>query len=290
MSISILCVDDDPNILESYRRTLGRRYDVYLALGPIQGLEKLELGPRYAVILSDKHMPDMDGVEFLRRASERFPSSCRVMLTGDADTETAMDAVNRGNIQRFLQKPCPSAVLEQVVADAVTQYQARQTGEELLELRRASVKQLSRILGWSDPGAVELGERALRRAMTMAGQKGQNLPSAAVVALQLAEIGRLSSPLEGPHQAQAGAAVLGSMPGWEEAADFLLQAHGLKAASLMGSLLRLSLDMEKAALDLSSEAPLLDRVRARHLGNPWFRGLDEAPSPEKGTASMVPTA
>jgi DNA-binding NtrC family response regulator len=119
MEISILCVDDDPNILEGYRRILGRRFQVYLARGPEQGLEKLDMGPHYSVILCDKHMPGMDGVEFLRQASERFPASIRVMLTGDADSQTAIDAVNRGNIQRFLLKPCPSKLLEQVVDEAV---------------------------------------------------------------------------------------------------------------------------------------------------------------------------
>src|SRR6478609_6529091 len=123
MSISILCVDDDPNVLEGYRRLFGRRYDVYLACGPLQGLEKLELGPRYSVIISDKHMPDMDGVEFLNRASRSFPHSVRVMLTGDGDQQTVVDAVNRGNIQRFLVKPCPSRVLDQVIDEAVAMSQ-----------------------------------------------------------------------------------------------------------------------------------------------------------------------
>lgn len=127
MSFNILCVDDDPNILEGYRRLLGRRYNVYLACGPKQGLEKLDMGPHYAVIISDRHMPDMDGIEFLRLASGRFPCSVRIMLTGDADQQTAVDAVNRGNIQRFLSKPCPSKRLEEVVDEAValSQQQSR---------------------------------------------------------------------------------------------------------------------------------------------------------------------
>ena len=275
MSVSILCVDDDPNILESYRRLFSRRYDVYLAEGPIQGLQKLELGPRYAVIISDKHMPDMDGVEFMRRVSERFPSAYRVMLTGDADNETALDAVNRGNIQRFLQKPCPSSVLEKVVEEGVAVYHAQQSNDALAESRRAAAGQLLRVLSWTRPGAAELSRKALHRAQVMAGKKGQVLPEAAVLALQLAEVGVLSSSVEGSHRAQAGAALLGSMPGWEETADLFLQAHGLKACSLLGYLLFLSLDLERASMSSDSDQPALDQIRSRHLGNPWFRGLEE---------------
>jgi FixJ family two-component response regulator len=291
MSISILCVDDDPSILESYRRAFGRRYDVYLAQGPLQGLEKLELGPRYAVIITDKHMPDMDGVEFMRRVSERFPSAYRVMLTGDADSETAVDAVNRGNIQRFLQKPCPSSTLEKVIEEGVAIYHARQDGDALAEARRAAAQQLARVLAWTRPAAAELSRKALHRAQVLAGKKGQTLPEAAVLALQLAEIGVLSSTLEGPHQAQAGAALLGSMPGWEETADLFLQAHGLKPCSLLGYLLYVALDLERAALAPASELAPMERIRSRHLGNPWFRSLEEGkPTAERSLPGMAKAA
>jgi DNA-binding NtrC family response regulator len=119
MSISILCVDDDHNVLEAYRRAFGRRYDVYLAQGAMQGLEKLDMGPFYSVIISDKEMPYMDGIEFLDVASQRFPGSVRVMLTGHADQAPTQAALKQGKIQRLLAKPYPVKELEKVVEEAV---------------------------------------------------------------------------------------------------------------------------------------------------------------------------
>ena len=121
MSISILCVDDDPNVLEAYRRAFCRRYDVYLAQGPVQGLEKLDMGPFYSVIISDKNMPLMDGVEFLDLARQRFPGSVRLMLTGLADEEDTQTALKVGTIQTLLAKPCPVRTLEKIVDEAVAQ-------------------------------------------------------------------------------------------------------------------------------------------------------------------------
>ena len=64
------------------------------------------LGP-FAVVVADMRMPGMDGVEFLQHVKEMSPDTVRIMLTGNADMQTAIDAVNKGNIFRFLTKPCP---------------------------------------------------------------------------------------------------------------------------------------------------------------------------------------
>ena len=119
MSISILCVDDDLNMLEAYRRTFGRRYELYLAKGPVQGLEKLEMGPFYSVIISDQKMPLMNGIEFLSIAKERFPGSVRLMLTGLEDDPETQAAVQNGIVQQLFTKPCPVKVMEKVVAECV---------------------------------------------------------------------------------------------------------------------------------------------------------------------------
>ena len=71
-------------------------------------------GP-YAVIMSDLRMPVMDGIQFLSRVREISPDSVRMMLTGDADLENAIRAVNKGNIFRFLTKPCTPDVLAEVI-------------------------------------------------------------------------------------------------------------------------------------------------------------------------------
>jgi response regulator RpfG family c-di-GMP phosphodiesterase len=120
-AINILCVDDDLNVLEGYRRTFGRRYNVYLAQGPLQGVDKLQLGPFYSAIISDKNMPLMDGIDFLDFAKHVFPGSVRLMLTGLADDPATLEALKEGKIQRLLAKPCPVKELEKAVEEAVGQ-------------------------------------------------------------------------------------------------------------------------------------------------------------------------
>src|ERR1700682_6028519 len=102
----ILFVDDEPELLTSFKRTLRDSYDVETANSGIEGLKALaERGP-YAVIVADMRMPGMNGIEFLVRASEEAPDSVRLMLTGDADQQTSVEAINKGQIFRFLTKPC----------------------------------------------------------------------------------------------------------------------------------------------------------------------------------------
>jgi CheY-like chemotaxis protein len=272
MSISILCVDDDPNILEGYRRLLSRRYDVYLACGPQQGLEKLDLGPNYSVIISDKHMPGMDGVAFLKRVSQRFPASVRVMLTGDADQSSAIEALNQGIIQRFLAKPCPSQLLAQVVDEAVGRCRQQQQSVELRQVRRAAASMLAQSLQLARPGMADLGLRALARAQGLARERGMDLPEAAEVALRLTGLAAMANG------AEAGAALLAGMPGWDEAAELFLQAQGLRPASLLGSLMKLALDLELAVELKGSQEAALDFVRPLHRDSPWLGAMDHGPA------------
>ena len=115
MNHRILLVDDDPNILQGYQRQLHKHVDIETAQNGIAGLKSLkEKGP-FAVIISDLRMPGMDGIAFLAEAREQSPDSVRVMLTGHADLEAAINAVNKGNIFRLLTKPCPAENLLQTV-------------------------------------------------------------------------------------------------------------------------------------------------------------------------------
>ena len=108
----ILFVDDDPNLLSAVSRGLRGRYDVQTAVGPEEGLAAVrERGAHhsFAVVVADMRMPGKNGVDFLMDVAEIAPFSVRMMLTGQADQQTAIDAVNKGNIFRFLTKPCKRA-------------------------------------------------------------------------------------------------------------------------------------------------------------------------------------
>src|SRR4051812_10280575 len=93
----ILFVDDDPNILAGYQRTLRKRYSVATALSADEGLALIESDGPFAVVVADMQMPGTNGIQFLRKAQEKAPDSIRLMLTGNADQKTAIDAVNEGH-------------------------------------------------------------------------------------------------------------------------------------------------------------------------------------------------
>src|SRR5689334_10150530 len=102
--VRILCVDDERSLLDGLTLTLGRRYDVETATSGAQALELLERDPNRAVIMSDMRMPGMDGATFLAKARGMVPEAVRVLLTGQAEIETAIAAVNEGQVFRFLTK------------------------------------------------------------------------------------------------------------------------------------------------------------------------------------------
>jgi response regulator RpfG family c-di-GMP phosphodiesterase len=112
---SLLLVDDEPNILNALRRLLhGRGYRVHIAPGGAAGLELLA---REAVdlVMSDMRMPEMDGAEFLGKVRSSWPDTVRVLLTGYADIASTIDAINRGEIFRYVSKPWDEAHLLSVI-------------------------------------------------------------------------------------------------------------------------------------------------------------------------------
>ena len=132
MSEKILFVDDDPNLLASCERMLRRQFQVETAEGGEAGLAKLASRGPYAVVVADRQMPRMDGIEFLGAVRKRSPNSIRIMLTGNADLEGAIRVVNEGSIFRFLTKPCPPDMMNRAMQDAQAQYRLVSAEKELL--------------------------------------------------------------------------------------------------------------------------------------------------------------
>jgi EAL domain-containing protein (putative c-di-GMP-specific phosphodiesterase class I)/CheY-like chemotaxis protein len=120
----VLCVDDESRLLDAMRALLELRYSVITAVGAEAALGLLAQYANVAVILSDMQMPGMDGIEFLERCCALVPEAQRIMLTGQADLATAMSAVNRGQVFRFLTKPCAAPQLLEAVAAAAARYAA----------------------------------------------------------------------------------------------------------------------------------------------------------------------
>jgi CheY-like chemotaxis protein len=133
MTKKILLVDDDPKLLNSLKRNLCIEYDVTIAESGQQALDRLEALEQFSVIVTDMRMPHMDGVQFIEKARRLAPNTVYLMLTGNQDIQTAMKAVNDGQVFRFLNKPCEVAEIKRALDAALKQYSLIHTEKELLQ-------------------------------------------------------------------------------------------------------------------------------------------------------------
>lgn len=156
----VLFVDDEPHILATFSRNLRKVVAVDTAEGPEQGLVAVrERGP-FAVVISDLKMPGMDGITFLEHVRELAPDTVRIILTGHGNYESAISAVNRGAVFRFLTKPTPPEVLLPALRDAINQYKLITAERELLRgTLRGSVQVLMDVLSLVSPEAINRSER-----------------------------------------------------------------------------------------------------------------------------------
>jgi response regulator RpfG family c-di-GMP phosphodiesterase len=155
----ILFVDDDPNLLAALQRNLRKQFVFDTALGAAEALLLVQTDGPYAVVVADMNMPGMNGIELLERIQAVSPATVRLMLTGNADQQTAVDAVNRGAVFRFLNKPCPPEELAGAVETALKQYEIQRVERELLEgTVSGSVRMLTDVLGMAAPDALGRGQ------------------------------------------------------------------------------------------------------------------------------------
>lgn len=127
----ILIVDDEPDNLQLLYRTLRRDYDVTKAQGPLEALEILK-EKDFQCILSDHKMPDMDGVEFLKRTADSHPDTIRLLVTAYSDVEILMNAINYAKIYRYIKKPYSPEELLHIVQLALEYYQLKEDNRRLI--------------------------------------------------------------------------------------------------------------------------------------------------------------
>src|SRR6201997_3840684 len=163
MPEQILLVDDDRDILDGYRRTLRGEFLIDVAQSGQEALGLIDTKGPYAVVISDIRLPGMDGIELLRRVKSAAPETVRVMLTGNAETETAIEAINEGNIFRFLIKPCSKEMMAKTITAALMQYRLIVAEKQLLEQTLSGCLQvLSEVLSLVNPAAFSRADRARR--------------------------------------------------------------------------------------------------------------------------------
>ncbi len=169
MTEKILLVDDDPNILNGYRRSLRKTFKLRTAIGAQSALTTLEEDGPFAVVITDMKMPGMDGLQFLNEVRKNYPETVRIMLTGHADLQTAMDAINGGAIFRFLTKPCTPEKMSQVIRISIEQYRLQRSDKDLLDKTvKSSVKVLTDILSLVNPTAFGRASRIRRYVLQLA--------------------------------------------------------------------------------------------------------------------------
>ncbi len=154
MGDKILLVDDEPAFLTGYKLILPETLEADTAVGGERGLAAIRDHGPYAVVVSDMRMPGMTGVQFLAQVRQAAPDTVRIMLTGYSDVSAAMDAVNQGNIFRFLAKPCEQEVLSNAITSGLVQYRLVTSEKDLLEnTLMGSIKVLTDVLSAVSPEA-----------------------------------------------------------------------------------------------------------------------------------------
>ncbi len=156
----ILFVDDEELVLASYQRVLRKQFAFDVASSGQQAIDIVGSHEPYAVVVSDMRMPGMNGIELLRRVKAISPQTIRLMLTGNSDVQTAIDAVNEGSVFRFLTKPCSPEALATAISDGLIQYRLIRAEKELLEnTLHGSIRLLTEVLGLVNPAAFNQSSR-----------------------------------------------------------------------------------------------------------------------------------
>lgn len=134
----MLVVDDEPDNLDLLYRTFRRNFNVFKAESGVRALEILEDEGEVAVIISDQRMPEMKGTEFLSKTVPQFPNTVRIILTGFTDIEDLVDAINSGQVYKYITKPWDPNELKAVVERAAETYEL--LNQRTAELNRAQAQ------------------------------------------------------------------------------------------------------------------------------------------------------
>lgn len=143
--ITVLYVDDEENNLFSFKATFRIKYKVLTALSGNEALDILGKNLVH-IIITDQRMPEMTGIEFLEKVLEKFPDPMRILLTGYADMNAVIDAVNKGKIFHYLAKPWNEEELDLTINRAYEKYLAKVRLKEMNAKLEVSNDQLEFLL------------------------------------------------------------------------------------------------------------------------------------------------
>lgn len=177
MNNKILCVDDEESILRGFQLNLRKDFEVHLASDGVEGLEVFEKEGGFALVLSDMRMPRMNGADMLAEIKKQNHEVSTILLTGHTDFDSAMAAVNDGNVFRMLSKPCPPERLIKVLKDGLEQHDLVKSKRILLDQTlRGAVEALAESLSTAKPLFFGRVQRVRRMANELA--KKLSIPNA----------------------------------------------------------------------------------------------------------------
>ena len=159
---NILLVDDEEDNLALLYRTLRGAYNLDRSTSPLKALDMME-EKDYHLIISDHKMPEMDGVEFLKRASEKHPEMMRILLTAYSDANILIDAINYAKIYRYLKKPYNPEELQLIVSSALEFLQLKYDNDKLIvDLKELFAGTIKAIMGALDAKDSYTSGRSMR--------------------------------------------------------------------------------------------------------------------------------
>lgn len=297
--VKVLLVDDERSILDGLSRGLRGLYDLRMATSGAEGIAILEREPDLAVVMSDMRMPAMNGAAFLAKAKELVPDATRLLLTGQADMEDAIAAINEGSIFRFMKKPCAPDVMRATLAAAAEQHRLV-TAERLLlqQTLRGAVQALCDTLALASPEVFGFSMRVRRLASEIALELGETETWPIEVAAMLYHLGAMTLPAHVWRRHAGGEQLVGTeremldrapaitdkllapIPRLEPVRDIITQSRssftdvhrtvtrtGLDLP-LGATILRVAMDFEELVTATIPPIEAIHRLRARHVYDP----------------------
>ena len=191
----ILCVDDEPRVIQGLTDLLDAKFTVHTAQSGAEGLQLLRKNSAIVVVLSDMRMPEMDGAAFLEQVRTVAPTATRMLLTGYSDMEAAIAAVNRGQIFRFLTKPCAPEDMFLAIDAAVEQHRLITAEKVLLHnTLTGSLKALMQVLAMTNPLAFGRALRLKKLVRSLAAQAAESSAWHWEVAALVCQVGCINLP------------------------------------------------------------------------------------------------
>jgi response regulator RpfG family c-di-GMP phosphodiesterase len=270
---NLLFVDDEPNVLKALRRLFrGAEYQVYMAEGGADGLDILAQHP-IDLIISDMRMPQMDGAEFLTRAAERWPDSVRILLTGYADIESTIAAVNKGKIYSYCSKPWEDNELKILVNNALEQKRLRDERRQLFDIINRQNQQLKELNAGLEE-KVEKRTEQLRKSLQLIDQAHDALKKQYADSVKV-----FAKTIEMRPGIKSGNAKYIAENAWEVARRLGMDAADLKDLVFAGLLLQIGKMSLPDSLLTQSMLGMNSQQRKRYLnhaleGQTLLKGLE----------------